>query len=71
MSLIEVRTVIVLCISLKNTEATYQRLVNLIFKEKFRKTMEIFVNDMVVKSKEKKDHLINSKNFSTYSENTT
>ena len=35
---------------LKNTGATYQRFVNRIFKEKIRETMEVYIDDMVVKS---------------------
>ena len=36
---------------LKNTGATYQRLVNGIFKDLIGKSMEVYVNDMLVKSK--------------------
>lgn len=36
---------------LKNVGATYQRLVNRIFKEKIGETMEVYIHDMVVKSK--------------------
>ncbi|VVA34737.1 PREDICTED: RNA-directed DNA polymerase homolog, partial [Prunus dulcis] len=35
---------------LKNAEATYQRLVNKIFKEQIGKTMEVYVDDMLVKA---------------------
>lgn len=42
---------------LKNRKATYQRLINRIFKEKIGDTMEVYVDDMVVKSKEKKDYI--------------
>ena len=42
---------------LKYAGATYQRLVNRIFKEKLRDTMEVYINDMVVKSKKDEDHL--------------
>ena len=38
---------------LKNAGATYQRLVTKIFQELIRKTVEAYVDDMVVKSKEK------------------
>ncbi|KAL0400317.1 UNVERIFIED_CONTAM: Transposon Tf2-12 polyprotein [Sesamum radiatum] len=38
-------------------DATYQRLVNRMFKELIRSTMEVYVDDMLVKSKEEKDHL--------------
>lgn len=36
---------------LKNVGATYQRLVSRVFKEKIRKTMEVYVDDMVVKNR--------------------
>ena len=42
---------------LKNTGATYQRLVNMMFKDLIRETMEVYVNDMLVKSKVEKDHI--------------
>ncbi|KAL0303534.1 UNVERIFIED_CONTAM: Gag-Pol polyprotein [Sesamum radiatum] len=41
---------------LKNAGATYQRLVNRMFKNQIRSTMEVYVDDMLVKSKEE-DHL--------------
>ena len=42
---------------LKNAGATYQRLVNMMFKEKLGDTMEVYIDDMVVKSKKTEDHL--------------
>lgn len=39
---------------LKNIEATYQRLVNWMFKEKIGRNVELFVNDLLVKIKEPK-----------------
>ncbi|XP_028063793.1 uncharacterized protein LOC114267011 [Camellia sinensis] len=42
---------------LKNAGATYQRLVTTMFKEQLGRTMEVYIDDMVVKSKEKHDHL--------------
>jgi len=44
---------------LKNVEATYQRLVNAMFKEQTGRTMEVYVDDMLVKSKKAEDHLEN------------
>ncbi|CAL2256933.1 unnamed protein product [Prunus armeniaca] len=44
---------------LKNAGATYQRLVNKIFKEKISKTMEVYVDDMLVKALELVDHIKN------------
>ncbi|XP_063941355.1 uncharacterized protein LOC108201357 [Daucus carota subsp. sativus] len=40
-----------------NAGATYQRLVNMMFKEQIGKTMEVYVDDMLVKSKEAQDHI--------------
>ena len=34
---------------LKNTEVTYQTLVNKMFTDQLRNTMEVYVNDMLVK----------------------
>ena len=42
---------------LKNAGATYQRLVNMMFKDQLGDTMEVYIDDMVVKSKQAKDHL--------------
>lgn len=36
---------------LKNVGASYQRLVSRVFKEKIRNTMEVYVDDMVVKNR--------------------
>lgn len=42
---------------LKNTGATYQRLVNRIFKPLIGKTMEVYVDDMITKSKIPEEHV--------------
>ncbi|KAL0448283.1 UNVERIFIED_CONTAM: Retrovirus-related Pol polyprotein from transposon opus [Sesamum latifolium] len=42
---------------LKNAGATYQRLVNNMFEELIGKTMEVYVDDIVVKSVRETDHL--------------
>ena len=42
---------------LKNAGATYQRLVNKIFKEHIGKTMEVYVDDMLVKSLKIEEHI--------------
>ncbi|KAG7557031.1 Reverse transcriptase domain [Arabidopsis suecica] len=42
---------------LKNTAATYQRLVNKIFAEHLGKTMEVYIDDMLVKSLKKSEHI--------------
>ena len=43
--------------SLKNAGATYQRAMNMIFHEYIRKTIECYVNDIAVKSRDKGNHL--------------
>ncbi|KAM1439195.1 hypothetical protein ACFXTO_013075 [Malus domestica] len=45
--------------SLKNAGATYQRLVNSMFAEQIRKSMEVYVDDMLVKSKHVDQHITN------------
>ena len=42
---------------LKNTGATYQRLVNQMFNKQIGRNMEVYVDDMLVKSREAKTHL--------------
>ena len=42
---------------LKNAGVTYQRLVTKIFQPLISKTMEVYINDMLVKSKERPYHL--------------
>ena len=42
---------------LKNACATYQRLVNKMFEHQIGKSMEVYVDDMLVKSKRDDDHL--------------
>ncbi|XP_019239194.1 PREDICTED: uncharacterized protein LOC109219207 [Nicotiana attenuata] len=42
---------------LKNAGATYQRLVTKMFKEQLGKTMEVYIDDMLVKSAKKEDHI--------------
>ncbi|KAJ0433317.1 putative nucleotidyltransferase, Ribonuclease H [Helianthus annuus] len=42
---------------LRNAGATYQRLVNMMFKDQIGQTMEVYIDDMVVKSKKAEDHL--------------
>ena len=42
---------------LKNAGATYQRLVNKMFNKQIDKNMEVYVDDMLVKSKEELTHL--------------
>ena len=42
---------------LKNTGATYQRLVTKIFRPLIGKTMEVYIDDMLIKSKECPNHM--------------
>jgi len=42
---------------LKNVRVTYQRLVNKMFDKQIRRNMEIYVDDMLVKSKKEDTHL--------------
>ena len=42
---------------LKNVGATYQRLVAKMFRSLLGSTMEVYINDMLVKSKQRKDHV--------------
>ncbi|KAL0307245.1 UNVERIFIED_CONTAM: hypothetical protein Sradi_6141800 [Sesamum radiatum] len=44
--------------SLKNAGATYQYLVDKKFHPQIEKNIEVYIDDMVVKSKEAKDHII-------------
>ncbi|KAM1217120.1 hypothetical protein ACFX2J_013332 [Malus domestica] len=44
---------------LKNVGATYQRLVNTMFKKQIRVTMEVYVDDIMVKGKQRSDHICN------------
>lgn len=42
----------VMLFGLKNARATYQRLANRMFKHQIRKTIEVYVDNLLVKSKE-------------------
>ena len=44
---------------LKNARATYQRLVNQMFSKQIGKNVEVYIDGMLVKSKEEEDHLDN------------
>ena len=46
----------VMSLGLKNARATYQRLVTKMFRPLLGKTIEVYINDMLVKSKERPDH---------------
>ena len=56
----------VMPIGLKNARAIYQRLVNHMFFHQIRRNVEVYVDDMLVKSKIEANHLDNPKEtFST------
>ena len=42
---------------LKNAGATYQRMMTRMFKEKIRRMMKVYIDDMVVKIKEDQKHM--------------
>ena len=42
---------------LKNTDATYQRLMNKMFANQIRRNVQVYVDDMLVKSRREEDHL--------------
>ena len=42
---------------LKNACATYQRLVNQMFKDQLGDTMEVYIDDMIVNSKQANGHI--------------
>lgn len=44
---------------LKNAGATYQRLVTKMFRDEIGKTMEVYVDDILVKGKKGVDHVAN------------
>ena len=44
--------------SLKNARATYQRFMNFIFKEDISKTIEVNVDDLIIKIRTMQDHSI-------------
>ena len=48
---------IVMPFGLKNVRATYQRMITRMFREKMGRTIEIYINDMVVKSKIEARHI--------------
>lgn len=42
---------------LKNVRATYQRMMDKVFKGQIRQLVEVYLDDMIVKSKEDPDHI--------------
>ena len=47
----------VMPVGLKNAGATYQRLVNRMFSKQLGKTMEVYIDDMLITSFEERDHI--------------
>ena len=47
----------VMLFGLKNTGATYQRLMNKMFEHQIRRNVQVYVDDMLVKSQMEEDHL--------------
>lgn len=50
---------LVMPFALKNVGATYQRLVTKMFGEEIGKSIEVYIDDMLVKSKKCADHISN------------
>ena len=47
----------VMSLGLKNVGATYQRVVTTIFHDMMHRDVEVYVDDMIVKSRDRSDHL--------------
>ncbi|PKI66345.1 hypothetical protein CRG98_013307 [Punica granatum] len=58
---IDTRFLEVMLFDLKNARAIYQRVMVTLFHNMMHKEIEVYVDDMIVKSKEGEDHLINLK----------
>lgn len=48
---------------MKNARAMYQRMATKMFKDQIRNTVEIYINDMVVKSRKNEEHVTNLVEF--------
>ena len=46
---------------LKNTRATYQRMMNKVFKNQIGRNLEVYLDDILFKSKSLNDHLVDLK----------
>ena len=56
----------VMLFSLKNAGATYQRMVNEMFRQQLGKNMEVYIDDMIIKSKSTSTHMTDlAKTFQT------
>ena len=49
----------VMMFNLKNVGATYQRMMNQVFKKQIGRNLEVYVDDMLIKSISLDDHLVN------------
>ena len=47
----------VMLFSLKNARATYQRMINKVFKKQIGRNLEVYVDNILIKSKSLDDHL--------------
>ena len=47
----------VMSFGLKNAGATYQRLMNKMFAHQIRRNVQVYIDDMLVKSRREEDHL--------------
>jgi len=54
---------------LKNAGATYQRMVNKVFKELLGDMMEAYVDNMIIKSREKESHITKLAQVLKFSDN--
>ena len=48
---------------LKNADANYQRMAIALLHEMMHNEVEVYVNDMILKSKERKGHIVNLRKF--------
>ena len=48
---------------LKNARATYQRMATTLFHDMMHNEVEVYVDDMIVKSKDRGSHIVNLKKF--------
>ena len=49
----------IMAFGLKNIKTTYQRMMNKVFVDQIKKNMKVYVNNMLIKSKDISQHLVN------------
>ena len=54
---------IVMTFRLKNVGTTYQRMATALLHDMMHNEVEVYVNDMIVKSKEREAHIVNLRKF--------